>query len=504
MFAAIGRFTYRRRRLVAFVWLGIFVVGILVGPRVFAHLDSGNGLRGNAESVVTLQRLNQATKSGTEVTALLDGRDVHDPALRASVAAAVADLRARPDVRRVIDPVATPVPALLASDRRAMLLEVELRDDLSVSQENQASDQVTARLRRISAPRVLVGGNRAANLDFQDRAQKDLERGEMIALPFVVVLLFLIFRGVVALLVPLVVALVAIAGALLVLLGVSQLTDTSTYSVNVITMLGIGLAVDYSLLIVSRFREERAGHEAAAAIERTLATAGRTVAFSGLTVAIALSGLLVFAVPFLRSMAWGGIGVVLVAMVAAITLIPALLGLWGRRIKPARATRSDHGVFYRVSRVVQRFAWALVPLLVVGLALLAVPFAHAKLENSGVEALPRSSGVRQLFETLRDRFPGRGSDPIIVLAEINPADPQAQAFVARVRALPGVASVAPHQGVPPVVTVLDVTPDGPSQGAVATRLVSQIRGLERPVAVYVTGSAAFLVEIGRASCRERV
>ncbi len=494
MFAAIGRFTYRRRRLVAFVWLGIFVVGILVGPRVFAHLDSGNGLRGNAESVVTLQRLNQATKSGTEVTALLDGRDVHDPALRASVAAAVADLRARPDVRRVIDPVATPVPALLASDRRAMLLEVELRDDLSVSQENQASDQVTARLRRISAPRVLVGGNRAANLDFQDRAQKDLERGEMIALPFVVVLLFLIFRGVVALLVPLVVALVAIAGALLVLLGVSQLTDTSTYSVNVITMLGIGLAVDYSLLIVSRFREERAGHEAAAAIERTLATAGRTVAFSGLTVAIALSGLLVFAVPFLRSMAWGGIGVVLVAMVAAITLIPALLGLWGRRIKPARATRSDHGVFYRVSRVVQRFAWALVPLLVVGLALLAVPFAHAKLENSGVEALPRSSGVRQLFETLRDRFPGRGSDPIIVLAEINPADPQAQAFVARVRALPGVASVAPHQGVPPVVTVLDVTPDGPSQGAVATRLVSQIRGLERPVAVYVTGSAAFLVD----------
>jgi len=491
MFAAIGRFTYRRRRLVAFVWLGIFVVGILVGPRVFAHLDSGNGLRGNAESVVTLQRLNQATKRGTEVTALLDGRDVHDPALRASVAAAVADLRARPDVRRVIDPVATPVPALLASDRRAMLLEVELRDDLSVSQENQASDQVT-RLRRISAPRVLVGGNRAANLDFQDRAQKDLERGEMIALPFVVVLLFLIFRGVVALLVPLVVALVAIAGALLVLLGVSQLTDTSTYSVNVITMLGIGLAVDYSLLIVSRFREERAGHEAAAAIERTLATAGRTVAFSGLTVAIALSGLLVFAVPFLRSMAWGGIGVVLVAMVAAITLIPALLGLWGRRIKPARATRSDHGVFYRVSRVVQRFAWALVPLLVVGLALLAVPFAHAKLENSGVEALPRSSSVRQLFETLRDRFPGRGSDPIIVLAEINPADPQAQAFVARVRALPGVASVAPHQGVPPVVTVLDVTPDGPSQGAVATRLVSQIRGLERPVAVYVTGSAAFL------------
>ncbi len=496
VFAAIGRFTYRRRLLVALVWLGVLVVGMLVGPRVFSHLDSGNGLRGNAESVVTLQRLNQATRSGAAVTALLDGRDVHDPALRASVTAAVRDLRARPDVRRVIDPVATPVNSLLATDGRAMLLEVELRDGLSTSQENQATDQVSARLRQISAPRVLIGGNRAANLDFQDRAEKDLEHGEMIALPFVIVLLFLIFRGIVALLLPLVVALVAIAGALLVLLGVSQFTDISTYSVNVITMLGLGLAVDYSLLLVSRFREERAaGREAGAAVERTLATAGRTVAFSGLTVAVALSGLLVFAVPFLRSMAWGGIGVVLVAMAAAVTLIPALLGLWGRRIRPARAAASDHhGLFYRLSRVVQRFAGVLVPLLVVGLALLAVPFAHAKLQNSGLESLPRSSTVRQLFQTLEDRFPGHGSDPIIVVAEINPSAPEARDFVARVRALPGVASVAPHQGVPPVVTVLDVTPDGPSQGAVATRLVNQIRNLDRPVSVQLTGSAAFLVD----------
>jgi RND superfamily putative drug exporter len=495
VFAAIGRFTYRRRLLVVLAWLGVLVAGALFGSRVFAHLDSGNGLRGDAESVATLRRLNQATGSGTEVTALVDGRDVHDPALRASVAAAVAELRRRPEVRRVIDPLERPVPALLASDGRALLLQVELRDDLPDGRRDQLVDQVSARLRQIDAPRVLVGGDRAASLDFQHRAEKDLQRGETVALPFVVVLLLLIFRGVVALLLPLAVALVAIAGALLVLLGVSQVTDISTYSVNVITMLGIGLAVDYSLLLVSRFREERAaGRDPAGAVERTLATAGRTVAFSGLTVAVALSGLLVFAVPFLRSMAWGGIGVVLVAVVAAVTLIPALLGLWGHRIRPARATGSDRGLFYRVSRLVQRLAWAMVPLLVVGLALLAAPFAHAKLESSGVEALPRSSGVRQLFETLRARFPGRGSDPIIVVAEINPGAPAARAFVARVRALPGVVAVTPHQGVPPLVTVLDVTPDGPSQGAVATRLVTQIRGLERPVAVYVTGSAAFLVD----------
>ena len=134
---------------------------------------------------------------------------------------------------------------------------------------------------------------------------------------------------------PLLVAIVAVAGALLILLGVSEVADISAYSVNVVTMLGLGLAVDYSLLVISRFREERAaGLDLPAAIERTLATAGRTVAFSGLTVAAALGGLLAFAEPFLRSLAWGGIGVVLVAMVAAVTLVPALLGLWGRRIRP--------------------------------------------------------------------------------------------------------------------------------------------------------------------------
>ena len=177
MFAAIGRFTYRRRLLVVLAWLGVLVAGALFGSRVFAHLDSGNGLRGDAESVATLRRLNQATGSGTEVTALVDGRDVHDPALRASVAAAVAELRRRPEVRRVIDPLERPVPALLASDGRALLLQVELRDDLPDGRRDQLVDQVSARLRQIDAPRVLVGGDRAASLDFQHRAEKDLQRG---------------------------------------------------------------------------------------------------------------------------------------------------------------------------------------------------------------------------------------------------------------------------------------------------------------------------------------
>src|SRR4030095_13715653 len=169
------------------------------------------------------------------------------------------------------------------------------------------------------------------------------------------------------------------------------------------------------------------------AIERTLATAGRTVAFSGLTVAAALCGLLAFAEPFLRSLAWGGIGVVLVAMVAALTLVPALLGLWGRRIRPGRAAISDHGVFFRLSRLVQRPA----PVIVVGVAallvLLALPFRHARLENSGLESLPRSSESRQLFEAVDDRFPGGGTDPVVVVGESAPGNPLVADHLPRVQ-----------------------------------------------------------------------
>src|SRR6266536_1451569 len=485
VFGSIGRFTYRRRLVVAFAWLVVLMVGFVFGPRVFSHLGGGGGLRDDAESVVADQQLARVSHSGSEVSAIIDGRDVRDPALRASVAAAVRDLRALPQVRRVVDPLATPAtgtkasspPAsspLVATNGRAVLLRVELHDDLPEAGYHDAVQAISPRLRAMDAPRVLLDAQDTGQ-ELRDQAERDLKRGETVALPVVVVLLLLIFSGIVALL-PLAVALVAIAGALLILLGVGQVSQLSSYSVNVVTMAGLGLAVDYSLLLVSRFREERAaGLAPPEAIERTLASAGRTVAFSGLTVAASLAGLLV-------------------AVAAALTLIPALLGLWGQRIRPSRQGRSDRGLFYRQSRLVQRFAVVLVPLLVAGLVLLALPFGHARLENSGPETLPRSSPARQYLETLRDRFPGRGTDPIIVVGEIDPRSPQARAFVARVQALPGVVAVAPHPGVPAAITVLDAVPEGPREGPVATRLVRGIRGLERPVAMGVTGSAAFLVD----------
>ncbi|HEY8555956.1 MAG TPA: MMPL family transporter, partial [Actinomycetes bacterium] len=499
MFASLGRLVYRRRVLVVLAWVLVLGAGVGVGGEVFGRLGTGSGLRDDAESVVVSDLVARMSGSGTEITGLLDGRRADDPAFRAEVADAVEDLEAMAGVHRVVGPWAAggspPNNPLIAEDRRAVLVRVELETGMPGGGFDRAVDRVGERLRAVDAPRVLVGGDEIAREEFQDQAQEDLERGETLALPVMLVLLLLVFRGFVAAVTPLLVAVVAVAGALLILLGVSHVADISAYSVNVITMLGLGLAVDYSLLVISRFREERAaGLELPEAIERTLATAGRTVAFSGLTVAAALCGLLAFAEPFLRSLAWGGIGVVLVTMVAAVTLVPALLGLWGRRIRPGPAPATDRGVFYRLSRVVQRAAPVIVVAVAALLVLLAVPFRHARLENSGLESLPRSSASRQLFDTVDARFAGGGTDPIVVVVESVPGSPQAADYLHRVGQLPGVARVEPRQGTPPQLTVLDVVPKGTSEGPVATRLVQRIRALERPVAVGVTGPAAFLVD----------
>jgi RND superfamily putative drug exporter len=527
VFASLGRFVHRRRLSVALAWVVVVGIGIGVGGEVFGRLGTGSGLRDDAESVVVSDRLDRLAGGGSEITGLLEGRPADDAAFRAEVRAAVDDLAAIPGVGRVIGPwsiageapqptggagaAGARVPAgrrpqqpageadsrgnpLVARDGQAVLVRVALAG-LHGPDRNRAVARVEERLRAVDAPRVLVGGDERAREEFQERAQEDLERGERVALPVMLVVLLLVFRGFVAAATPLLVAVVAVAGALLILLGVSELADISAYSVNVVTMLGLGLAVDYSLLVISRFREERAaGFELPEAIEHTLATAGRTVAFSGLTVAAALCGLLVFAEPFLRSLAWGGIGVVLVAMVAAITLVPALLGLWGRRIRPGRGASSDRGVLYRLSRLVQRRAPVIVVLVAALLVLLALPFRHARLENSGLESLPRSSESRQLFETVDARFPGGGTDPVVVVVEAAPGSPLVADYLRRVAGLPGVARVETRQGTPPPITVLDVVPDGTSEGPVATRLVERIRDLERPVAAGVTGPAAFLVD----------
>ena len=239
---------------------------------------------------------------------------------------------------------------------------IELADELEGR--STASGQITE---------VLVGGEPIVLQEFETQAEEDLVRGEMVALPIALVAMIVIFGGVRAAGMPLAVAAAAFLTAGIALLGATFVLDTvSVFALNVVSMLGIGLGIDYGLLLVSRFREERGqGATVAQAVEITVATAGVTVVFSALTVAVAMSGMFVFDDPTMTSFGVGGLSAVIFSMIAALTLLPALLGVLGAKIRPAKVQPAGTGAFFRLSRVVQRFALPILIVVGTGLALLA-------------------------------------------------------------------------------------------------------------------------------------
>jgi RND superfamily putative drug exporter len=493
----LARWLVARRRPVVLAWAAVLVVGGGFGGKVFDHLGETSGMRPDAESVVAERRLERLADEGPEVFAFVDGTPATDQRLTDSVKAVTDALRGVPGVAEVDDFYHSPGP-WVSDDLRSLLIRVELDRDLPAAARERLVSDVAGRLATIEAPRVVVGGEDVADKEFADQATRDLAKGERFSLPVLLVVLLVVFGGALAAAMPLAVALVSIAATLLAMLLLSAVVPVSEYSVNVVTLLGLGLAVDYSLLEVARFREERAaGAEVAEAVARTVAGAGRTVCFSGLTVAVALSGLLLFAEPLFRSMALAGVAVVLLAVLAAVTLVPALLAMAGRRLRPARRRPGEDGAFARVARLVQRRAGLTVAAVAVALVTLAFPFAHANLSDSGVESLPRSSASRQLDAALAERMGRSRTDPLVVLADTR-ADTRAYLeFLNQLERLPGVRQVAPRLGLPSgigLVQVVDLTPEGTSKGRTALDLVRRVRALDAPFGVQVTGTAASLVD----------
>lgn len=337
----VTAFCHRRRWLVVGVWAVVLLGGFASAPALFGGLSSDVGYVEGTESALASEVLWRGTPTGSEIYAVADGRSAEDPELRASVVDAERRLNDLPGVQAVQSPWtaggagADPDPRAVARDGQAVALSVRFSPDPTGWMAVEPATQV---LRGIDAPRVLVGGDDLLDEEMESQAASDLARAELLSMPVVLVLLLILFGGLVAAGLPVLIATVGVAATLGALLAASTVTDISVYAVNIITMLGLGLAVDYALLIVSRFREERAlDPDVEGALMRTFMTAGRTVAFSGLTVAASLAGLLVFPDDFLRSMGVAGMAVVLLDMLAALTLLPALLSLLGRVVRPLAA-----------------------------------------------------------------------------------------------------------------------------------------------------------------------
>jgi len=496
MLATIARFCVRRRRWVLAAWMLLFIAGMAIGSMVFARLHDSNG-SASYESVQGYNIVQKASSMGPTAVVLVQGPPVAAPDTRAAVTALTARLEKVPLVTGAVNAYTSPADRALASPGgHASVIVVEVSKNSSRrSQMGVVTALRSAARGTVPGATVQVGGDLGVNQDGMVASYNDLERGEAIALPVLLIALFFIFRGWRAALLPLTAALSTVSGALILLMGMTHVTDVAPYSVNVITLFGLALAVDYSLLMVNRFREARAaGADVPAAVEYTGATAGRTVTFSALTVAAALSGLFAFGDPTFTSVAVGGIATVLVAMAAGVTLIPALLAAWGPKLTMAHRQEAEDGFFGRLARRVQRrpvLAAAGVSALLLAFAL---PFLHVNYGLGDPRTLPRGSEARQVALALNAGFPGLRADPVTVVATLPASDPRIAAYAATISRLPGAGAVSIERGLAGNVTAIDVVPAGTVQGAAARHLVQELRDHRPAFRTWVTGQEAFLTD----------
>jgi RND superfamily putative drug exporter len=487
MLSAVTRWSIRRPVLVVLLWsaavAGLFGVGI----GVFDRLVSDVGVVPGSQSERGYALVGQAGPQPITLTVIVHGRAASDPAMRRAVDAAVADLRAVPGVLAV----AGPLPS--AATGRAVLLRVLVEPGRDA---DTTARSVAERLRRVDTGRVVVAGGPLTDQEFNAQAQSDVQRAELLTTPVLLLLLLVVFGGLRAAGLPLLIALVGVGGTFGILYGYSLAGDVSVYAIQVVTMLSVGLAVDYGLLVVSRFREERAVDPGVpGAVARTAATAGRTVMYSGLTVMAVLAGLLVFPEPFLRSMGLAGVGVVVGVVAAALTLLPALLTLLGHRIKPARPAPAGGSVFARIAASVQRRPMLTLLAAAGAMAVLTVPVLDLRLAQVDARLLPAATQTRQLHDATAAHFPELARpSPIVVAAAAPSDDPDVAALRERIAAVPditGVEEAGPGSG---SVTVLRAGIDQPAHGDAARRAVEAIRKLDAPFEVAVTGDTALLID----------
>ncbi|WP_405810235.1 MMPL family transporter [Streptomyces sp. NBC_01520] len=507
------RLVTARPRLSLLTALVITALAVFAGSGVADRMGSGGWEAPDAESMYTTQVLEREfPASQPNLLLLIDSgsASVDDPAVAAEAARLTERLAGEKGITGVGSYWQTTSPALRSEDGHQAIVAARIEGDEKAA--GEILDRIAPAYRGASGPvEVSVGGPVAVRHEMQTIIQEDLLRAELIALPVTLVLLVMVFGSAIAALLPLGVGIVAILGANAVLRGITEFTDVSVFAQNLTTALGLGLAIDYALFIVRRFREElAAGADTRAAIGTTLRTAGRTVLFSALTVAVSLAALMVFPQYFLRSFAYAGIAVVLLAAAAALTLLPAALMLLGPRVNsldlrkllrrrkggtsPAAEPAEGAGRGWsRFAVLVMRRAPLFAGVTTVGLVLLGLPFLGVKFGTADDRQLPASAESRVVQEHIRDAFPGSPGGGLEVLAEGAATPAQYADFRSRIAALPGVQRVdGPVTG--DGSAYFNVLPEGESVGQEAQQLVRELRVETAPFDTSVTGAAAVLVD----------
>ena len=438
------------------------------------------------------------------IVAIVSAGDVGSPAVERRVERVVTQLRAEPDVASVASFYETHESAMVSRDRRSTYVVVYFkpRSDLQLKNAAQRIEERFAGQRD-----VRLGGEEIASAQANTQVGQDLAHAELLAFPFIFLLSLLFFRSLVASLIPPVIGGVAIVMTFFALRIISNFTDLSVFALNFVTGMGLGLAIDYSLFMVSRYREESAtSGYGLQALQRTLQTAGRTILFSSLTVAAAVASLVIFPQRFLHSMGIAGAVVALVAAALALIVLPALLTVLGPRINalaPKRLQRAaDHdarpaqsGAWYRLARFVTSRPRRVAVLSTAMLIALGLPFTGIKFISVTASVLPNSASARQVDEALARDFPPNRTSPLQVVVGAPAGSHEVRALTAQISRLPDVSAIAPAQAAGTHNALLAVSPIQRPLSDATKQLVRNVRAIGAPVYVGVAGQTAAFIDL---------
>ncbi|HLR95737.1 MAG TPA: MMPL family transporter [Jiangellaceae bacterium] len=555
---ALGRLVARHPYLTVLAWtilaVGCVIVALtgIAGPALFDRVETDEPTVGGSESETGQQILDQAQDEGEQVNILVRGVDMSDPDTASQVGAALEptheDLTTIDGVAEVISPflIGLQEPsaeAMIAEGQDGFLLTVVLEADLGDDAAERAHAETVDHLESVpteiddadidgATPDVLISSETLIADSFVSQVQEDLVTGEVVALPVALALMVIVFGGFLTAGMPLAGALVSIMSGLGALLGFTYVMDISSYMVNVITVVGLGLSIDYGLLVVSRYREElraamndehslppathstgrhaatrhRPGHDpvVTAAVVSTLASGGRTVAFSAVTIALAVSAMLLLRPDIMQALSASAVAVVLLAVLSAITLVPALMTIRGRRmLRPSLLSRvpgvrrlvnslgdqaPETGFFSRVARTVHAHPWAVLLGVLAALGVFASPLANFDMRSSSVELLPAESEQRQFLTALGEQYPAQQAPTAQVV--IDGTEEQVAALAEDIDGLGEVEQVEDPAPVGDYVSLtVHAATDDPSSDEAAA-VVEDIRAIDSDASTWVTGGAA--------------
>ncbi len=425
MFEKIGRLAVKRSKVV----LATFIIAMLaaggIGLSVFGKLDTGGYSDPNSESMKVWNYFQDHLKvKDAGVILVVDGKkkSVNDPAVVADALTLEKEVAKVPGVKSTLSYwTSGNQPSMVSKDGNAAYLLIYTNSDDYAKVGEIGKDIQDKFDGEYKSLRVYASGNGVITSAINGRIAKDLALAESISIPLTFILLIFVFGALIASAMPLFVGVFSILGAFFILLLITKVTTVSVFALNLVTGMGLGLGIDYSLLMVNRFREElHHGKEVADAIVTTVKTAGKTVFYSGLTVAVTLGSMVVFPQAFLKSFGYAGVAVVIIAIIAAIFPLPALMMILGHRvdkfvIRKSGITPKSDGRWAQTARYVMRKPVTVVMLSLLILAVIAAPIKNIVFSQLDARVLPKSDKAAIAYQEMSTRFPGQESSPIEIL-----------------------------------------------------------------------------------------